>query len=388
MKKVNKFNSELNRFVNENCRKYIVVQDIDMFIRYYDDNDKCRAIESKHLNESIGKGQKITLIELTKHNIESFVVFGNPPYRKNNYIYSLHTFNLYKVDSNVLIKFFNNHIEEGGLTQYWVANNKNLHKLSDSVEIEPYNSYNQKITSNDLAGLVPTNDFNDGFPPMDADYFPSDSDFEANLPPDVTTSPVNENRTKRNYNDEFDEKDIVRILMLYGSQHFQIKQNGAIEEWNIANYVLSNTEEIIEEFIEEFNNPLYKRIVNMIYENLEEEKIYTLQDFLEHKDKKIQRLAVDLSMSPHEYIENWIGKLDKPLVTQPMPDDNFKTDAITGVNLFKLKKIQRLYEKNQKDLKNTSNENVQGMMRLLQVQQRLMDVRRSVAEQTGSIILK
>ena len=254
MKKVNRFNSELNRFVYENCRKNIVVQDIDMLIRYYDDSNKFRAIEKKHLNESLGKGQKITLIELTKHNIEAFVVFGNAPYKQDNYIYSLHTFNLYKVDSNTLIKFFNNHIEEGGLGKHWVANNKNLYKLSDSVEIEPYNSFNKKNTRNDLAGLLPPDDFNDGLPPMDADYFPSDLDFEATLPPDVTASPVNKNRTKRNYNDDFDEKDVVRILMLYGSHHFQIKQNGAIEEWNVATYVLSNMEEVIEEF----DHPLYQ----------------------------------------------------------------------------------------------------------------------------------
>ena len=244
----------------------------------------------------------------------------------------------------------------------------------------------QTQADDDFAGLVPPDDFGDGFPPMDADYFPSDSDFEANLPPDVTASPINktDSRAKRNYNDEFQEKDIVRILMLYGSQHFQIKQNGAIEEWNVATYVLSNMEEVIEEF----DHPLYQRIVNMIYENLEEEIIYTLQDFLEHEDKEIQHLAIDVSMSPHEYSENWIGKFDKPLVTQPMPDENFKTDAITGVNIFKLKKIQRLYEKNQRNLKDISQEDVQGMMRLLKVQQRLMDIRKAVAEQTGTVVLK
>ena len=84
MKKVNKFNSELNRFVYENCRKNIVVQDLDMLIRYYDNGNKFRAIEKKHLNESLGKGQKITLIQLTKHNIESFVVFGNAPYKQDS----------------------------------------------------------------------------------------------------------------------------------------------------------------------------------------------------------------------------------------------------------------------------------------------------------------
>ena len=357
MKKVNKFNSELNRFVYENCRKNIVVQDLDMLIRYYDNGNKFRAIEKKHLNESLGKGQKITLIQLTKHNIESFVVFGNAPYKQDSYIYSLHTYNLYKVDSNTLIKFFNNHIEEGGLGKHWVANNKNLYKLSDSVEIEPYNSYNQKITSKDLAGLVPIDEFNDG------------------LPPDVTTSTVKNNHI------DLDEEDIVFFLMIYGMQYFQVKQNGAIEEWNFATYVLSDMEDIINDF----ESSLYKRIVNIIDKGLQEGKVYTLDYFVKHDDEDIKNFAICLSKDCE--INHLIDD-DRYFFPLFKLYGNDKIDVLTSINLFKLKKIQRLYDKNQRDLKNLSNDDVQGMMRFLKVQQRLMDARRSIAEKTSTVILK
>jgi len=171
---------------------------------------------------------------------------------------------------------------------------------------------------------------------------------------------------------------------LYGNQTFQIHQNKETEEWNVATYVLSNMEEVIEEF----EHPLYRKIVNMIYEELAEERIFTIKDFLNHEDKEIQALAINLSTSPYEYSENWLGKFDKPLATQPMPDDNFKTDAITGVNLFKLKKIQRLYEKNQRRLKNVSKEDFEELMRLLKIQKRLMEIRSDLAELTGTVVLK
>ena len=385
MKKVNRFNSELNRFVYENCRKNIVVQDIDMLIRYYDDSNKFRAIEKKHLNESLGKGQKITLIELTKHNIEAFVVFGNAPYKQDNYIYSLHTFNLYKVDSNTLIKFFNNHIEEGGLGKHWVANNKNLYKLSDSVEIEPYNSFNKKNTRNDLAELMPPDDFNDGLPPMDADYFPSDLDFEANFPPDVTDSPVNENENltvKNNYID-LNEEDIVFSLMIYGMQYFQVKQNGAIEEWNFAAYVLSDMEDIIDDFESSF----HKRIIDRIYKGLEDGKIYTLKYFIEDDDEDIKNFAIELSKS-FDIDQSFIIPNDRFFATLPKLYGNDKIDVITGINLFKMKRIQRLYEKNQKALRRLSTDDIQGMQRLLKVQQRLMNARKSIAEKTDTVVLK
>lgn len=343
MKKVNKFNSELNRFVYENCRKNIIVQDIDMLIRYYDDSNKFRAIEKKHLNESLGKGQKITLIELTKHNIEAFVVFGNAPYKQDNYIYSLHTFNLYKVDSNTLIKFFNNHIEEGGLGKHWVANNKNLYKLSDSIKIEPYNSSNQ----------------------------------------DAASLPYNENRTVRFNLIDLDEEDIVYFLMIYGSQHFQIKQNDAIEEWNVATYILSYMEDIIDAF----EHPLYKRIVQRIYTGFEEDKVYTLGYFLEDDDEEVKNLAIEFSKEPDSN-KSWIVDPDSYFITLPKLYGNDKIDILTSVNIFKLNKLQPLYEKNQKNLKNLSPDDVQGIMRLLKVQQRLMDTRKSIAERTNSIILK
>ena len=71
-----------------------------------------------------------------------------------------------------------------------------------------------------------------------------------------------------------------------------------------------------------------------------------------------------------------------------MPDENFKTDAMTGVNLFKLKKIQRLYEKNQRLLKDIPKNDFDSVMRLLKVQQRLMDIRKELAELTGTVVLR
>ena len=239
-----------------------------------------------------------------------------------------------------------------------------------------------------FAGLKPPADFGDDSPPFDMGFDPnfddSFSDFEDSLPKNVSLPKKESPKRKRTYNDEFQEKDIVRILMLFGSMNFQIEQKGTVEEWNVATYVLSNMEEVIEEFA----HPLYRRIVYMIYEDLSAEKVLTLQEFVRHEDKEIQRLAIDLSTSPHEYSENWIQKFDKPLATQLMPDENFKTDAMTGVNLFKLKKIQRLYEKNQRLLKDVPKNDFDSMMRLLKVQQRLMDIRKELAELTGTVVLR
>ena len=250
-----------------------------------------------------------------------------------------------------------------------------------------------------FAGLIPPADFGGDFPPMDSGFPPPDVGFDGNysdnyvpnfedsLPPNVGLPPIEtteKRKEKRNYNDEFQEKDIVRILMLYGDQTFNVEGEKETEQWQVATYVLSNMEEVLEEF----EHPLYGKIVNMIYENLAQERFFSHKDFLNHEDKEIQTLAINLSTSPYEYSENWINKFDKPLATQPMPDDNFKTDAITGVNLFKLKKIQRVYEKNQRRLKDVPKEDFEEMIRLIKIQKRLMEIRSALAKLTGTVVLK
>jgi DNA primase len=172
--------------------------------------------------------------------------------------------------------------------------------------------------------------------------------------------------------------------MLFGTETFTIEKEKEAEEWQVAVYVLSNMEDVLEEF----DNPLYKKIVHFIYDNLAEEKFFSAQDFVNHEDKEIQKLAIDLSTSPYEYSDNWINRFEKPLSSQPMPDDNFKADAIKGVNVFKLIKIQRVYEKNQRRLKGIGNDDFEEMMRLLKIQKKLMDIRSELAELTGTVVLR
>jgi len=239
-----------------------------------------------------------------------------------------------------------------------------------------------------FAGLIPPSDFDSRFPDYESGNIPpSTGSFDQNLPPDVGLMPIDTNESKpkkRTFNDEFQEKDIVRILMLYGNYTFNIHTEKEVEEWKVAVYVLSNMEEVLEEF----ENPLYKKIVHLIYENIAKEKFYSIKDFLNHEEFEIQQLAINLSTSPHEYSENWINMFGKPLSTQPMPEENFKSDAIKGVNLFKLVKIQRLYEKNQRRLKDIDKNDVEGMMQLLRVQKKLMDIRSELAIATGTVVLR
>lgn len=73
------YGSDLNKFVASDCRKDMVVMNIDLIINDYK-KGKLRIIESKHANEKMGKGQYLTLKELSKKGIDCYTIYGNEPY--------------------------------------------------------------------------------------------------------------------------------------------------------------------------------------------------------------------------------------------------------------------------------------------------------------------
>lgn len=89
------FGSDLNKFAAINCRKDIVINNIDLIINNYKDNS-LKIIESKHLNEKLSTGQHLLLKKLSKLGINTYVVYGNYPYEDYKYrVYS------YQVDKYI-----------------------------------------------------------------------------------------------------------------------------------------------------------------------------------------------------------------------------------------------------------------------------------------------
>ena len=82
------FGSDLNKFAALTCRKDIVINNIDLIINNYKDNS-LKIVESKHLNEKLSTGQHLLLKKLSKLGINTYVVYGNYPYKDNEYrVYS------------------------------------------------------------------------------------------------------------------------------------------------------------------------------------------------------------------------------------------------------------------------------------------------------------
>ena len=180
--------------------------------------------------------------------------------------------------------------------------------------------------------------------------------------------------------DAYQERDIARILITAGEKVFE--EVGQVV--TVAEYILMN----IEDVLEEFDHPLYQRIVRESLQLVTEKKTVNAQVFFQHPDPEIRQLAINLSTSPYDLSENWALKWDV-FLSQPHPEENHRKDAENLIKRFKLRKIKRFKDRNALKLKSLYAENAPGeaILECLTLQLRLKDIESQLAKDLGTVIL-
>ena len=147
---------------------------------------------------------------------------------------------------------------------------------------------------------------------------------------------IKQDQANKVIGDEFQEKEIVRNLMLFCDQIFDKEEN-----LTVAEYILGG----LEDLLTVIDNPLYKSIFSEGIKRLLDQQPITPEYYSRHENEAIQRMALDFAISPHEYSPNWEKMHDITLTTQPMPELNFTRDTIEKLKRFRLRKIQRMITK-------------------------------------------
>lgn len=217
-------------------------------------------------------------------------------------------------------------------------------------------------------------------------YFPGPESEYAGIPePSVATEttaraeppplvpPSSKNRQ------EFQEKDLVRLLVEHGHQWLE-KENVSVAE-----YILSD----IEDSVGSFEHRVYGKIVQTCYDLLLKGERLTKDYFLHHDDPEITAAAVDLVTHPYEMSENWILKWNYPLQNQQPPELNFHEDARQGLDRFKLDKLRQMCDINAARIKNAAaTGQIEEMMRYMKIQQKINETRNTIASRLGTVVLK
>ncbi|MFN0016094.1 MAG: DNA primase [Saprospiraceae bacterium] len=174
--------------------------------------------------------------------------------------------------------------------------------------------------------------------------------------------------------DEFQERDIIRLLVQFGDQLLPD------EKITVAELVLSD----IEESLADFDNPLYGRIARECHALLVQEQPVGQAYFMAHEHAEVRDLAIDLLTSPWEYSPNWVELRNLPLQNQKMPELNFDADAQKSLSLFKIKKLNKLLEINKARLKIAQqNGDESALQKLLLISKKIGQARNKIVKDSG-----
>ncbi|MEO5905410.1 MAG: DNA primase, partial [Saprospiraceae bacterium] len=178
--------------------------------------------------------------------------------------------------------------------------------------------------------------------------------------------------------DQYQERDIVRILLNYGTKNIPDSPVNPLSKYMITGLL---------DIIDEFQNPNYKKIIEIYHALIEQDKSPSASYFTEHPDREIQHLAIELLTAPYEYA-SW-DEHDIPLQVQLHPDDNFKKDAHNAILRMKLKVLMSQIEKNQAKIQELqASGNDEETIIHMRMHTDLLRVREQITSQFKNVVLR
>jgi DNA primase len=186
--------------------------------------------------------------------------------------------------------------------------------------------------------------------------------------------PTEETSVENLFNkDENQERAIVRSLLEFGLKDWD-------EQTTVANYIFNEMHENDLEAMIENSNLI--TIINLYKTWYKEGKNPTDKDFLYYEDATINNLVINLMESQTEISANWSRIYEGKIATR---EELFREEVISTLTHFKLRKIKKLIEQNNNEMKTVSTDEA---MILIKVQQQLKKVEKQLTSNMGTVFFK
>jgi len=201
-----------------------------------------------------------------------------------------------------------------------------------------------------------------------------DSQQQISRPVPVDETLLDEPVEKKPREDASQEKEIVRLLLLYGSR--VIDWDGIANTY-IGPFMVAELSDV------EFENQTCKTFIEIYRREVENGVLPEEQLFIHYPDKDIVDLTVTLIATKYTLSENWY-EMHKILV----PDEqvNMKATILGAIFHLKKQKVGKILEGLRSELKKTSVEADQEI--LLNQYMHMKKVEKTISEYLGSVILK
>ena len=169
--------------------------------------------------------------------------------------------------------------------------------------------------------------------------------------------------------DEAHEKNVLRVLLEYGLRSWD-------DQKTMAQYIFEELEQF------RFDNPQLESLFNE-YRNWYDQGLQPdAKSFLYHPDDAVRSLVVSITVFPHELSQKWDDRLVGMNIVNR---DTSHQDVLISINIFKLRKIKKMFDENQRDMENAS---LEEQMKLIEVHKDLKKIERELSQQLGTVIIK
>ncbi len=174
--------------------------------------------------------------------------------------------------------------------------------------------------------------------------------------------------------DEYQERAIVRSLLEFGIKEWD-------ENTSVAEHIFKEMDENdLESMVE--NRDLIT-IIHLYKNWYKEGKNPTDKDFLYYNDATINNLVINLMDSQTEISANWSRIFEGKIATR---EDLFREEVISTVSYFKLRKLKKLIDENQRELEKASTNEDQYLF--LKTHIALKYEEQQITKQIGTVIFK
>jgi len=160
---------------------------------------------------------------------------------------------------------------------------------------------------------------------------------------------------------EYQEKEIIRLLLLYGQEIIRIKLKSTDEEdvpVQVADYVVNDL--VNDEM--GFTDPIFRTIFDEYLKAAATDTIPDRNIFLSHNNPDISKAAVNLIFTPYELSQNWLR--NNIMITTE--ETRLHMHVMLALHAFKSKKLDKMISEAQKKLSvATSREEQSELMKIL-----------------------
>ena len=172
------------------------------------------------------------------------------------------------------------------------------------------------------------------------------------------------------YNDDLQEKNVLRVLLEYGLLPWDADKTMAdyiFEELDFFHFDNPELEHTLEVYREQYQNGLQPTGKSLLY----------------HQDAAIRQIVTNIDMQPYELSPNWDKKIEGLNITNR---DTSRQDVLMSTNYFKLRKIKKMFEENQRDMEKATQFDEQ--LSLIKIHQELKEEEQKITDLLGTVILK